>query len=49
VLSGILDPLAKAGISILAFSTFDTDYVLVREARLDAAKAALSPHFTLIE
>jgi uncharacterized protein len=49
VLSGILDPLAEAGISILAFSTFDTDYVLVREARLEAAKAALSPHFTLIE
>ena len=49
VLSGILDPLAKAGISILAFSTFDTDYVLVREARLDAAKAALGRHFTVME
>ncbi len=49
VLAGILNPLAEAGISILGFSTFDTDYVLVREARLDEAKAALSRHFTLIE
>jgi hypothetical protein len=49
VLASIVNPLAEAGISILGFSTFDTDYVLVREARLEAAKAALRPHFTLIE
>ena len=37
VLSAICNPLATAGISLLAVSTFDTDYVLVREdKRADA-------------
>ncbi len=30
-------PLAEAGISIFALSTYDTDYVLVKEADLDSA------------
>jgi len=33
--------LAGAKISLFAFSTFDTDYVMVKEDRLDAAIAAL--------
>jgi uncharacterized protein len=37
VLASIADPLARARIPILAISTFDTDYVLVREKRLPAA------------
>jgi enamine deaminase RidA (YjgF/YER057c/UK114 family) len=41
VLAGIARPLAAAGISIFAVSTFDTDYVLVREADLDGALSAL--------
>jgi hypothetical protein len=49
VLSAILIPLAEAGISILSLSTFDTDYVLVRVAMLEAAKAALRGNFALIE
>jgi hypothetical protein len=49
VLSAILTPLADAGISILSLSTFDTDYVLVRVAMLEAAKAALRENFALIE
>jgi uncharacterized protein len=49
VLSAILLPLAEAGISILSLSTFDTDYVLVRVATLEAAKAALRGNFALIE
>ncbi len=49
VLAGILNPLAEAGISILALSTFDTDYVLVRAAMLDAAKAVLRQSFALVE
>jgi hypothetical protein len=49
VLAAILNPLAEAGISILSLSSFETDYVLVRNATLDAAKAALGRHFTLIE
>ncbi|NLG27368.1 MAG: ACT domain-containing protein [Chloroflexi bacterium] len=41
VLSGLLDPLARAGISVFALSTYDTDYLLVRQADLPAACAAL--------
>jgi uncharacterized protein len=41
ILASVLAPLAAARISIFAVSTFDTDYVLVREAALDRALAAL--------
>ena len=37
VLSSVLAPLGEAGISIFAVSTFDTDYILVREHALAAA------------
>lgn len=42
VLSSILGPLADAGVSIFALSTYDTDYVLVREQSLPAAIECLS-------
>ena len=41
ILASITAPLAQAGISLLAVATFDTDYVLVRAARLEAALHAL--------
>jgi hypothetical protein len=41
VLSAIAAPLADAGVSIFAVSTYDTDYVLVREERVGDAVAAL--------
>jgi hypothetical protein len=41
ILEKILDPLANAGISILAVSTFDTDYVLVKTNQLPAARGVL--------
>ena len=41
VLAGLAAPLAAAGISIFALSTYDTDYVLVKEADLERALAAL--------
>ena len=41
VLAAIASPLAAAGIPIFALSTFDTDYVLVKEALLPAAAEAL--------
>lgn len=41
VLSSVLEPLAEAGISIFAISTFDTDYVLVKAETLDRAVEAL--------
>ena len=39
VLAGLLDPLAKQGISILAMSTFDTDWILVESPHADEAMA----------
>lgn len=41
VLASFLDPLAVAAIGIFAVSTFDTDYILVKSANLEAAVAAL--------
>jgi uncharacterized protein len=41
ILAAIADPLAAAGLSIFAISTFDTDYVLVKSRDLEAAVAAL--------
>jgi enamine deaminase RidA (YjgF/YER057c/UK114 family) len=41
VLAGIAAPLAAAGISIFAVSTYDTDYVLVRARDLDRAVETL--------
>lgn len=37
VLASIAAPLAAAGVSLFAVSTYDTDYVLVREESLGAA------------
>jgi hypothetical protein len=41
ILSQITSTLAGAEISLFAVSTFDTDYVLVKEKTLQKAKAAL--------
>lgn len=41
VLAGLATPLAAAGISIFAVSTYDTDYTLVRNDDLDRAVRAL--------
>jgi hypothetical protein len=37
VLASLVTPLADAGISVFAFSTFDTDHVLVKAADLERA------------
>lgn len=42
ILASIANPLAQAKISIFAVSTFDTDYVLVKQDSLDQASAVLS-------
>ena len=42
ILSSLTIPLAQAGISILAISTFDTDYLLVKEVQVDRAVQKLS-------
>jgi len=41
ILASLAVPLAEAGVSIFAISTYDTDYVLVRESSLEEAKRAL--------
>jgi hypothetical protein len=41
ILASIASPLAAAGVSLFALSTYDTDYVLVREADLERAAQAL--------
>jgi len=42
VLASLAAPLAAAGVSLFAVSTFDTDYLLVRAKDLDTARAALA-------
>ncbi len=41
VLLAVLTPLAQAGVSVFTLSTFDTDYVLVKETSLPRAVSAL--------
>ena len=41
VVASLVDPLARAEIPIFVISTFETDYVLVRDADLDAAVEVL--------
>ncbi len=49
VLVGLASPLAAAGIPLFALSTFDTDYLLVRERDLARAREALSAHYVIRE
>ncbi|WP_433212120.1 ACT domain-containing protein [Dactylosporangium sp. CS-047395] len=42
ILASIVSPLAEARVNIFAFSTFDTDYLLVPAVRLNEALSALS-------
>ncbi len=41
ILASVAGPLAKTGVSIFAVSTFNTDYVLVKDSQVDAAVKAL--------
>jgi len=41
ILASLAVPLAEAGVSIFALSTYDTDYILVREDNLEKAKQVL--------
>ncbi|HEX8599746.1 MAG TPA: ACT domain-containing protein [Chloroflexia bacterium] len=42
ILASLAVPLAEAGISIFAVSTYDTDYIMVKAADLEGAVAVLS-------
>ena len=41
VLASFTEPLASADISLFAISTYDTDYLLVKEKDLEKAKLVL--------
>ena len=41
VLAGLATPLAQAAVSIFVLSTFDTDYLLIKDAQWPAARRAL--------
>ena len=49
VLARITGALAAAGISVFAVSTFDTDYVLVKAERFEAALCALAAEGFAVE
>ena len=42
ILASLTQPLADAGISIFAISTYDTDYILLKETCLEKTKAVLT-------
>jgi hypothetical protein len=42
VISSLASPLAKAGVSIFVVSSYDTDYILVKEQNVEQAVAVLS-------
>ena len=42
ILVALAAPLAEAGVTIFAISTYDTDYLLVRESQIDRATMVLS-------
>lgn len=44
VLAGLAGTLAAAEVSIFAISTFDTDYLMVRQPQLESALSALRRH-----
>jgi hypothetical protein len=50
ILASLAYPLARSGISLFAVSTFDTDYLLVKEDRLrDALTTLQAAGHTIIE
>ena len=49
ILASLAQPLAAAGISIFAISTYDTDYLLVKADKLTQAVAVLRAEGHLIE
>ena len=41
ILAALTTPVARAGVGVFAVSTFDTDYLLVKEAEFPTAVAVL--------
>ncbi len=49
ILAALVSPLATAGVPILAISTFDTDYLLVKERDMVQAKMVLEQQGHIFE
>ena len=49
ILTSLLDPLARAEIPVFVLSTFDTDYIMVRQELIPAAVEALQREGHVIE
>ncbi|MCJ7806707.1 MAG: ACT domain-containing protein [Clostridia bacterium] len=47
ILASLLNPLAAAGISVFAVSTYNTDYILIKEKNLEQAIGLLSATMTI--
>ena len=45
IAAAIHKPLSEAKISVFLISTYDTDYILVKDAHFEQAKKVLSQHF----
>lgn len=48
ILQKVIEPLSENGISIFSISTYDTDYILVKNEQLANAIDVLSVHFEII-
>ncbi len=48
LLASLLNPLARSGIAVFTISTFDTDYILVKEDSLEKAITALRPYAEIV-
>lgn len=49
VLASLTRVLAEAGVSVFVFSTFDTDYLLVRTGDLERARRAIATVATVVD
>jgi hypothetical protein len=47
ILKRVISPLSDNGISIYTISTYDTDYVLIKDEQFDRAITLLSEHFSI--
>ncbi len=47
IIASLSAPLAEAGIAVFVISTFDTDYLLIKEADLSKALRVLGSHHTI--
>jgi len=44
IVASVAEPLADAGVAIFPIATYDTDYILVKEAQLELAVRALADY-----